>query len=125
MLEYLKYLNVYDYLYAAVAAFVITNLITKLSRIFLLNSKKTDNILGKVENRTAVVEKCASMFPIDTVFFGGRIFNRGMMVKVTTVQKKIIEGELIGRNNMNILCIITKQSIVAHELDKIEDISSI
>ena len=48
-----------------------------------------------------------------------------MKVRITTLQKRIIEGEIIGKNDKDILCIMTSQHIIAHELNKIEDITEL
>ena len=31
----------------------------------------------------------------------------------------------MGRNEMNTLCVITREHIIAHEIDKIEDITEV
>ena len=49
----------------------------------------------------------------------------GMKVRITTLQQKIIEGEIIGKNDKDILCIITGEHIIAHEMNKIEDITEL
>ena len=48
-----------------------------------------------------------------------------MKVRITTLQQKIIEGEIIGKNDKDILCIITGEHIIAHEMNKIEDITEL
>ena len=65
------------------------------------------------------------MFPVGTVNFRGKVFTTGMRVRITTLQKRIIEGEIIGKNDKDILCIITGQHIIAHELNKIEDMTEL
>jgi len=46
-----------------------------------------------------------------------------MRVRITTLQKRIIEGEFIGKNDSDVLCVITGQHIIAHEINKIEDMT--
>jgi len=72
-----------------------------------------------------VYEKCKELFPIQKLTFHGKEFTRGMRIKVVTIQKKIIEGELIGINKVNLICIRTHNQIIAHQLEKIEEITDI
>ena len=48
-----------------------------------------------------------------------------MKIRITTIQKKVIEGELIGKSKMDLLCIKTQNQIIAHELDKIEEMEQL
>ena len=114
------------YIYAALAAFVITQMILSfgwLKRNFR-QSKNGLNAQNEAE-RIAVIKQCRSMFPLETVNFRGKVFTTGMKVRITTFQKRIIEGEIIGKNDKDILCIMTNQHIIAHELNKIEDITEL
>ncbi len=72
-----------------------------------------------------ILKRCYSLFPNDVVSFHGREFKRGSIVRVTTDRHKIFEGRLIGVNNQNIVCVITNRYVVAHEMDKIIDISTL
>ena len=122
MLEGLKSLTIGDILYAALIAFVVTQLINSILRLMTINK----GILGtapdyKEADRLVLIKRCIDMFPVDTIYFRGKVFNKGMKVRITTFQRRIIEGELVGKNDMEILCIVTGQHIVAHEIAKIED----
>ena len=115
-----------DILYAALTSFVITHLIinlNKLRRNIYRNRVKPD--LHDDIQRLAVIRQCRSMFPLSTVNFRGKVFTMGMKVRITTLQQKIIEGEIIGKNDKDILCIITGEHIIAHEMNKIEDITEL
>ena len=65
------------------------------------------------------------MFPIETVVFKGNVFEKGMTVRITTMQKKVFQGEFVGKNDMDIICILTKNHIIAHEIRKITDMVSV
>ena len=80
---------------------------------------------GKDVCSAGVYEKCRELFPIEKITFQGKEFTRGMRVKVTTQHENIIEGELIGMNKMNLVCIRTNSQIIAHQLEKIQEIRSI
>jgi len=124
MLEGFSKLTTLDYLYAALTAFVATQLILYVSRFRALSkSNAKEGVSYREADRMMVIKKCISMFPVETIYFRGKVFTKGMMVRITTLQKRIIEGELIGKNDMDILCIIAGQHIIAHELEKIEDIT--
>ncbi len=40
-------------------------------------------------------------------------------------RKKVIEGEIIGKSKMDLLCIKTQNQIIAHDLDKIEQMEQL
>ena len=124
MMEGFLNLTAADYIYAAITAFVATQLILVVSK-FVKVVKITDSPQGgsREADRLMVIKKCMEMFPEATINFRGKVFTKGMKVRITTFQKRIIEGEIIGKIEMNILCIIAGQHIIAHEMDKIEDMT--
>ena len=126
MLKSFMNLTYMDYIYAALTAFVITQMILSLSWLkrSLARSRTRLNSQNEAE-RLAVIKQCRSMFPLETVNFRGKVFTTGMRVRITTLQKRIIEGEIIGKNDKDILCIMTSQHSIAHELNKIEDITEL
>lgn len=73
-------------------------------------------------NMAEIGEKCRELFPIDRLYFQGSEFRRGMRVKMTTVQHKIIEGEFIGVNDKDLICIRTATQIIIHQKEKIEQL---
>ncbi|MDR3238547.1 MAG: hypothetical protein LBT44_00425 [Clostridiales bacterium] len=116
-------LTLQDILFAAVLAFALTWLIMSFGHMIQsVWSKPTEfDYLPKDMNK--VLQKCYHLFPRDIVQFHGETFRRGMKVRVRTNQHKIFEGQLIGLNNENMLCVLTNRYIVAHELDKIEEMN--
>ena len=125
MLERLSSLSAYNYLYAALLAFCITYFIMKLSRIrkMVNDDELTMNI--KDIDKGSVIERCAKMFPIESVSFNGTVFRKGMNVRITTMQKKVFQGEFIGKNDIDVICIVTKEHIIAHEIRKIVEMVSL
>lgn len=111
-----------DVLYAAILALVLTWLINTLSKVFGIVVSRSTEFNFNPKNLDEVIHKCYSLFPTDFIKFNGATFRRGMQVKVVTSQRKTIEGQFIGINQENMVCVITRESVVAQELDKIEEI---
>lgn len=110
---------------AALLAFFITwfiKNIIKLRRI-MKNPSKEFGYPNKDINQ--ILQRCYALFPKEIVQFGGKTFKRGMKIQIVTFQKKRFEGELIGSNNKNMVCILTKRYIIAHEITNIEEIKII
>jgi len=121
MLEGFLTLGWRDVLLAACIAYVIFSGIRLFQRLFLPGEEEMGFEVKNMD-MVDVYEKCKELFPIQSLTFHGREFTRGMRVKVTTIHKKIIEGELIGINKINLICIRTHNQIVAHQLEKIDEI---
>lgn len=109
-----------DLLYAAVVAFFLTKIILMFSSARRIDKENNPQVTPK-----DVLVRCKLMFPIDTVKFDGKIYTAGMVIKIITHNKKIIEGKLVGRNDSNVLCVITNQHIVVHDISQITQISQI
>ena len=112
----------YDIVFAAAAAYLLTSLILRIGQVRRIYKQKENLAMDyKLVDLAAVMAKCKELFPIDTVYFHGKVFRRGMRVQIITLQKKIIEGELIGKNRVDLVCVRTQNHIIAHEIEKIED----
>jgi len=72
-----------------------------------------------------VLQRCYSMFPIESFRFKGFLFHRGMLVRAINSRNVIIEGEFIGISEDNMICFLTPNSVVAQEIDNIEEIKSL
>lgn len=126
ILQNLPMLTWQHYLFAASVAYVITYICRVFSRMaekrreIKKNGEKTYVI--KTLDRQAV-DRCKELFPVDVLSFKGREFKRGMQIKVTTIQKNIIIGEFIGLNQVNLVCIKTGNQIIAHQLEKIAEVT--
>jgi len=126
MLEMYKTLTTWDVLYAAILALFLTQIILSINTIRKRVKVRVVRTKGGEEAaKKDIMKKCAEIFPLDTIHFRGKVFTKGAMVRVTTLQKRIIEGEIIGKNDKDVICIITGRHIIAHEIDKIEDITEI
>ena len=123
MKEYFSVLTWQDVFLAACLAYVITYIIRRFQRWIDRRVEKT--FVVRSLDVPGVYEKCRELFPIEKITFQGKEFTRGMRVKVTTQHENIIEGELIGMNKMNLVCIRTNSQIIAHQLEKIQEIRSI
>ena len=119
MLERFQALSGSQIILAAVIAFVIWAIIE-----FIRSVKAVKKTFGEVD-MARVMERCHELFPIETILFRGAEFQRGMRIRITTTQKTIIEGELIGMNKIQMICIRTKNQIIAHQLDKIQEMTKI
>lgn len=119
MREYFSVLTGQDVFLAACLAYVITYIIRSFQRWYDRRVEKT--FVVRSLDVPGVYEKCRELFPIEKITFQGKEFTRGMRVKVTTLHENIIEGELIGMNKMNLVCIRTSSQIIAHQLEKIQE----
>ena len=123
MIEGFSMLTWQHYLFAASVAYVITY----IYRVFdawkqrRKNGEKTYVI--KTLDRQAI-DRCKELFPIDVLAFGGKEFRRGTQVRITTTQKNVIIGEFIGVNRVNLVCIKTGNQIIAHQLEKIAEVTT-
>ncbi|MEA4971619.1 hypothetical protein SDC9_90811 [bioreactor metagenome] len=126
MLEGFSTLSEYDYFYAAVLAFFITYILMKFKSLTKAFNEK-DELEMNVKNidKTSIIERCTKMFPIETISFNGRVFKKGTVVRITTIQKKVFQGEFIGKNDLDIICILTNKHIIAHEIKKITEMISL
>lgn len=115
-------LSLDEILFAVVLGLILTWIIQNLKRLKgFLNDASLD-FNNNAEDISRIMQKCYAMFPVEKVLFKGETFMRGMQVRVTTMQKKSFEGELIGTNHKNMICIITNRYIIAHEINNIDTI---
>ncbi|MEY8319722.1 hypothetical protein AAK894_01420 [Lachnospiraceae bacterium 46-61] len=118
-------LTIYDWIFTAIVAYFVTSMILNITNfikgIKRMKHRQMISMDYRIVDFEKLLSKCRELFPIDTVYFHGRIFRSGMRVKITTMQKTIIIGEIIGKNKMDLLCIKTQNQIIAHALDKIEE----
>ncbi len=111
-----------EVLIAAILAKVVTWLIKAVSALFKAVITRSTEFEFSKKNEGDVIERCYEMFPTEYVLFNGITFKRGMRVCVVTLRRKKYEGRFIGVNHENMLCVMTDRSVVAQELDTIEDI---
>lgn len=122
MLERFAALSWQQVLLAACLALIVWSVLRFIQLFFF---SKTDahakQTWGEAEMQAAL-KRCREMFPIETISFRGTEFQSGMRVRITTTQEKIIEGELIGMNQIHMICIRSGNQIIAHQLEKIQEI---
>ena len=120
MLNAINSLTAQDILYAALLAFCVTWFINNIIRIKKV-LKAATTLSKSPKDIAAVMERCYALFPMDKISFQGETFTRGMQVKVTTNTNADFEGEFIGGNSKNMVCIRTKKYIIAHEICNIRN----
>lgn len=107
-----------EIIYAALLALCITWFIKNMVLInrIVKASKKT---LQSTQDIATAMERCYSLFPLENIEYHGTTFTRGMKIKITTTANADFEGEFIGGNSQNMVCIKTSKYIVAHKLSNI------
>lgn len=121
LLENIFSLTWQEVLFALCLAYVITYIIRSFQRLMARGKEKT--FVVRSLDVPEVYERCKELFPIESISFHGRQFRRGMKIRITTIQKNVIEGELIGMNQVNLVCVRTSTQIIAHQLEKIEEMT--
>ncbi len=116
-------LSLDEILFAAILGLVITWLLQNIIKFRKLIKDVPVSFDAKTTELNKIMERCYALFPIEKVLFKGETFLRGSKIRITTLQNKIFEGELIGLNNKNMICIMTKKYIMAHEINNIENIN--
>ncbi len=111
-----------DVAYAALLAFFFTWLILSVSKAFKLVISQPTEFEYNPSDLNKLLKKCYVLFPKEMVLFKGETYKRGMTVRITTTQKKIFEGRLIGGNNDNMICLLTNKNLVAQEIENIQEI---
>ena len=95
-------LTIYDWIFTAIVAYFITSVILHIVSFIKGIKKMKHRQMISVDYKIVDIEKlllkCRELFPIDTIYFHGRTFHSGMRVKITTMQKTVIIGEIIGKN---------------------------
>lgn len=113
-----------ELVYAALLAFCITWFINNAIKIRKLLKSASISVSGS-KDIASVMERCYALFPLDKIEYHGITFTRGMKIKITTTANADFEGEFIGGNSQNMVCIKTAKYIVAHKLSNITDISKL
>ena len=115
----------YDIIFAAILALILTWLIKYISRVVTVVVTRSTELGYGQGDIDSVLSRCYSLFPIEDLRFNGATFRRGMLVRVITNRNKTIEGKFVGANSDNVVCFLTQNSVVAHELDNIEEIMAL
>ena len=121
----MPFLSLQDIIFAAMLALAITWIVRKIFIILTAIITRTTELGYKPKELDEVLQRCYSMFPIESFRFNGLIFHRGMLVRVVNSRNMVIEGEFIGISEDNMICFLTPNSVVAQEIDNIEEIKSL
>ena len=106
----------------AVILYIIYRFISVGVRIFITRSSEIKFHPEQIEN---VLQSCYRTFPVNCLSFNGTTYSRGMSIRITTDKKTIIEGQFIGTNYHEMLCLVTDDCIVAQEIGTILEIKEL
>jgi hypothetical protein len=118
-------LTVDDLFNAAFWAFVIVVGIRLLGWAGRTLIVRTGNISFDPAHAEEVVKKCRRLFPIEQLQFNGATFDRGTIIRVITNRQAAIEGEFVGTDRNDLLCLVTEGSVITQELNAVEMIQAI
>jgi len=118
-------LSVQDIVYAAIAALVLTWVVEFLLRSFRAMFGRTTIFEYKHSDFERIAHKCCSLFPRDAVVFAGKIYCRGTIVRIITMDQKMLEGSLVGQNYDNMICLLTQKYVITHDLANIKEIVAV
>ena len=114
-------LSLADLVLALVLALIIYITISIIKQIILSKRAKRQNS----SKLTKALKDCFAYFPETELSFNGEVYTRGMIIKITTSNKKVLEGILLGINLDNIYCILTRTSVETESLINIREINII
>ena len=106
----------------AAVLFVIYKFVAAIVHMLIT---RTSEIKFNPDQHDDVLRNCYRTFPIDNLRFNGITFNRGMTVRITTTKQTTLEGHFIGINKSEMVCLITDNSVIAQEIDTIQEIQAI
>ena len=122
MFDRLASLNRQDIILAAVAALFITAIIQIIAR-YVQDRKQEEIKVGfNGFDRDEARRRCVIIFPVPVLFFNGQMFRKGTNIRITTKTQKVFQGELVGTNSSNIVCIVTEEHIIGYEIENITEI---
>ena len=114
-----------DVLFAAVAALPLMWLARFLWRLVRNGFRRSIRLSAGPEELAMLLESCRKMFPIERVPFRGQMFQRGMTVRITLAQDESFEGELIGMNEDNVVCVVSDEVVAADRLDNLVNMAAV
>ena len=112
-----------DVLFAAVLALPLMWLARFVIRFATRMLRRSIRLEAGPEELAMLLESCRRMFPIEKVSFRGRTFRRGMTVRITLEREESFEGELIGMNDDNVVCVVSSEVVAADRLDNLVDMA--
>lgn len=125
LFDSLRTLTVGQFLFAVIAAYVITKIVVKIGG-FMKFMFSSENMMEFEEvEYNKIFEQCCLLFPNTMFKFNNKTFKRGMMIKIITNKGKIMAGKLVGLNKENFVCLITDRFIKAAVMENILDITTL
>jgi len=113
-----------DIIFAVVGAAVLFMIFRFASGILRLLITRTSIMRFNPDQLEHVLQNCYTSFPIDSLNFNGRTFERGTPIRITTTRKTTIEGKFIGTNQSELICLMTDTSVIAQEIGAIHEIQT-
>ncbi|HIW25079.1 MAG TPA: hypothetical protein H9688_03160 [Firmicutes bacterium] len=122
MFDRLVSLNRQDIILAAVAALFIAGIIQMI--VEYIQDRRQDEMRVGFNgfDREEAIRRCVIIFPVPVIFFNGQMFRKGTNIRITTKTQKVFQGELVGTNSSNIVCIVTEEHIIGYEIENITEI---
>ena len=117
-------LSTQDILFAAFISLILTILVLGVMRMVrLFNAIRKIDYESDSEELDFIMQSCYRMFPDASMDYGEKTLKRGCIVRVTTHSNQVFEGRFVGKNKENVICILTRKNIVAHQLADTADIT--
>lgn len=122
MLEKLASLRMHDISMAAIMALFIAGIIQMI--VEYIQDRRQDEMRVGFNgfDREEAIRRCVIIFPVPVIFFNGQMFRKGANIRITTKTQKVFQGELVGTNSSNIVCIVTEEHIIGYEIENITEI---
>ena len=122
MLEKLASLRMHDIIMAAIMALFIAGVIQMI--VEYIQDRRQDEMRVGFNgfDREEAIRRCVIIFPVPVIFFNGQMFRKGANIRITTKTQKVFQGELVGTNSSNIVCIVTEEHIIGYEIENITEI---
>ena len=122
MLEKLASLRMHDIIMAAIMALFIAGVIQMI--VEEIQDRRQDEMRVGFNgfDREEAIRRCVIIFPVPVIFFNGQMFRKGTNIRITTKTQKVFQGELVGTNSSNIVCIVTEEHIIGYEIENITEI---
>ena len=122
MLEKLASLRMHDIIMAAIMALFIAGVIQMI--VEEIQDRRQDEMRVGFNgfDREEAIRRCVIIFPVPVLFFNGQMFRKGTNIRITTKTQKVFQGELVGTNSSNIVCIVTEEHIIGYEIENITEI---
>ena len=122
MLEKLASLRMHDIIMAAIMALFIDGIIQMI--VEYIQDRRQDEMRVGFNgfDREEAIRRCVIIFPVPVIFFNGQMFRKGANIRITTKTQKVFQGELVGTNSSNIVCIVTEEHIIGYEIENITEI---